>query len=204
MGRTAGRRLGSSDDPSNVATRGARHHPLVPVSLLAWFNAINPMSRTFCDAFDVVNDTDETIHVIPIGSAHRGRTPLPQLCTGRLVLPVWRPVRGVSPHSSVTIHYDADDTRASDLVIEVPSQHPRWLLLAPDGNDSSHEPPSNPRWVIHSLSDLPSAPAELLDLRRETKRSVLRSLGIRFGFLPTVLLLFAVRRMERSPKPQIA
>ena len=178
--------------------------PLVPVSLLAWFNVINPMSRTFCDAFDVVNDTDETIQVIPIGSGHRGRTPLPQLSTGRLALPEWRPVRGVSPHSSVTIHYDADDARASDLVIEARTQHPRWLLLAADASDSPPEPSSNPRWVIQSLSDLPSAPAELLDLRGETKRSVLRSLVIHFGFLPTVLLLFAVRRLERSPKPEIA
>ncbi len=174
--------------------------PLVLISLLFWFSALNPMTRAFADALDVVNDTEELIEVTPIGSNRRGRTTLTQLSTGRLALPVLRSAHSIPPRSSVTITYDGDDDEASDLVIQGPTGSPRWLALAEYPTGSPRQQAANPRLVIKSLSALPSAPDALLDVARAAGREKYWLLGAHFGFVVPVLLWLASRRAARTPE----
>jgi hypothetical protein len=174
--------------------------PLLLLAPLAWLNVINPMTGTFADAFEVVNDTDEPIEVTPVGygfNIHR-RTPLTQLPTGRLAFPVLRPIHHVRAHSAVTITYDGDDHRASDLIIEGRAGGPRWLALADYPTGSPFEQPTNDRWVIKSLSALPPATTELLEIRRSVARQGFWAFALLFGFLAPVLLWIASRRAGTS------
>jgi hypothetical protein len=158
------------------------------------------MTRAFADAIEVVNDSDEPIEVTPLGHHDRlGRTTSPQLSTGRLALPVLRAAHGIPPRSSVTITYDGDDHKASDLVIQGRTGSPRWLALAEYPTGSPEQQSARPRFVLKSLSVLPSAPDALLDLARSAGREKYWLLGAHFGFLAPVLLWLAFRRAGRAP-----
>jgi hypothetical protein len=176
--------------------------PLVLIALLAWFNVFNPMARTFANTFEVVNDTSEPIQVTPLAysfTSHE-RTPLPQLSTGRLALPILRSVHSVPPHASVTIAFDADDHGASDLVIQGPVGSPRWLALAEYPTGSPREQPSGSRWVIKSLSALPLAPREVLDAGRAAGRTGWWVFGAHFAFVVPAPLWVVSWRIERASK----
>jgi hypothetical protein len=111
--------------------------PLSCVPALFAVNTINPMKLSFITQFTVENQTDGMIYVTPVGTASTGRHPLP-LCLWQAP---WVPIteRGrfpIPPGERLTFHYDWDDIRLSELVIETDDGRVRQCDVPLDRTDA--------------------------------------------------------------------
>lgn len=179
-----------------MTTLGALILRAVAVSLfllsgIAWLGVVLPGMRMFADHFEVVNETDDSLEVTPVGfSFHkRLRVPLPELSRGPLNLPVVSSQHTILPRRSITLSFDADDHGLSDLLIEGRSGGPRWMSLSAYPTGSPLERPSESVWVIRSVEALPPAPYWLRSIGTIAWWRTQWLIFAHLAFLPAIWLL---------------
>jgi hypothetical protein len=152
---------------------------LTPLSLLPALllvNSISPMALAFIVPFDVVNESGETLIVIPVGTFNDG---------GKGVLPTYirrfpairrlaRQSYRIAPGETQRIFFDCDDINFSELAIQNTSGEFRQLITEPNPPTHDYYAPRKNLFTIPKWSELQPINSPVL-IAVNRKRSFIHS-----------------------------
>jgi hypothetical protein len=185
-----------------------------PTGLL--INNVNPIYYAFLVEFQVVNESDETIHITPIGAVRTVQRPRHVLFRASPRLPGTPALRQgdirLDPGESLRIIYDADDVAASEIAVRNAQGEYRQLLIR-DRQKRLTSDEETPEYTITSFDRLSKMAPEVLAVAKEAGRSNRRvwfwmALWIVPGFIPIGLFLIwsglALRARRESRYTEMA
>jgi len=166
-----------------------------PIGLL--INNVNPIHYAFLVEFQVVNESDETIYITPIGAVQTVQRPRHVLLRASPRLPGTPALRQgdirLDPGESLRIIYDADDVAASEIAVRNAQGEYRQLVIR-DRQKGLTLDEETPEYTIGSFKRLAKIAPEVLAVAKEAGRANRRiwlrmALWIVAGFIPIALFL---------------
>jgi len=166
-----------------------------PTALL--INNVNPIHYAFLVEFQVVNESDETIYITPIGAVRTVQRPRHVLLRASPRLPGTPALRQgdirLDPGESLRIIYDMDDVAASEIAVRNAQGEYRQLVIS-DRQKRLTLDEETPEYTIRSFDGLSKVAPEVLAVAKEASRSNRRvwfwmTLLIVPGFIPVGLFV---------------
>ncbi len=193
-----------------VAVTGALT-PLSCTSAVVLLNMFNPMQSGFIVDFDIVNASDQTIYVTPVGTwgAEGDKSVLPQYSSDSPAITAAKSRNlPIKPGRRRRILYDYDDINFSELVVRYEDGQLRQLVTDPQPTTRQYHPPFEKTYTIPEPDQLPpvrSAVAqaitgEPINLRLEVAMLPLLLPGLVFWGL----LAYRSRKARRSAEHNVA
>jgi hypothetical protein len=164
-----------------------------PIGLL--INNVNPIHYAFLIEFQVVNESEETMYITPIGEVRTVQRPRHILLRASPRLPGTPALRQgdirLDPGESLRIIYDADDVAASEIAVRNAQGEYRQLFIR-DRQKRLTLDEEMPEYTIGSFNRLAKIAPEVLAVAKEAGRANRRiwlrmALWIVAGFIPIAL-----------------
>ena len=180
--------------------------PITCMNGLVLVNMVNPMAMGFLTSFSVVNQSQETVYVTPIGTVGREgkRYILPLSPSARLSLPLTGPFEITLPSAEKhQFTYDWDDINFSELAVR--NERGEWFQLVTDPNPTKNQyhQPEAKEFMIPLLSQLPKATSGVVAAARSPRgrSSMWWTWFFLIGLLGPALVFLARKRLNRLPPP---
>ncbi len=180
-----------------------------PIGLL--INNVNPIHYAFLVEFQVINESDETLYITPIGAVRTVQRPRHVLLRASPRLPGTPALRQgdirLDPGESLRIIYDADDVAASEIAVRNAQGEYRQLVIH-DRQKRLTLDEETPEYAISSFDGLSRIAPEVLAVVQEAGRANRRvwfwmALWTVTGFIPIALFLIwsgLALRARREPR----
>ena len=178
--------------------------PLFLLTLLLAFSVVNPMGMAFLTSFEVVNETNETLSVTPIGAvgARGVRHTLPHSISSKFyVMGTKTGEFEIQPNSSRRFTYDWDDIQFSEILIHRPSGDLHFISTGLDPIERQYRRPEQDRFVISDIDALPRAEAHLISALPDSPGRGWMLYGLAgFGLLSPVFFRLARKAKTKAER----
>lgn len=178
--------------------------PITCMNGLVLINMVNPMAMGFLTSFLVVNQSQETVYVTPIGTVGREgkRYILPLSPSARFSLPSTGPFEiTLPPAEEYQFTYDWDDINFSELAVR--NERGEWYQLVTDPNPikNQYHQPQVKAFMIPPLSQLPRASSDVVAAAKSPRgrSSMWWTLFFLIGLLGPAFVFIARKRLYRLP-----
>ena len=130
--------------------------PLVFLSILFALNSFNPLVMVFITEFEVLNESNQVLKVIPIGTFNsKEKAILPLYVRAEPAIPRLSEIPyTISPSNKKVILYDCDDINFTELAVSDSTGTWRQLTVDPNPPSKDYYTPKQKLFAISKFSDL--------------------------------------------------